>query len=265
MNFESINQLRLELGLNSSSKSDLKKEVKAKIKEIHPDKNNGEFKTEEEKQNYQKLKSALDFLNSSTELVTREEITSLTKIIKDLALVKDEKRQESVLSDKIDSKIKSFKSALLFPKITSTSIAGLLSIIWLFPKTVSEHQVLSRLLNTSDQVFTTFWLFTLGLSAYLWFFLNFLERRYKQRINTLKLETTQNFLFNEFIRYKSYNVESVKNGFLRFSKEELIEFISNYNLNKKEYQYDLRYRSNKGIRGLKGQHGINSFVIWDST
>ena len=241
MKFDSIEQIIREFNLEYTSLENLKKDLKSKLVECHPDKNGGSFKNNEEKEKYESLNLAYEFVsNQRTDIVSRDEISALTKAIKDLAIDKSETKSEEVLLDKINSSIKTYNSIHLFPKITTTAVTGIISFLWLFPKTISEHEILSTIINTSSKGFTFFWIGSLIITGYIWLILKYFERRDASIKRTLNLESTQNMLFNEFIRHQLYDEKVIDKGFLQFRKEDLIEFISGFDLRRREYHYKKR-------------------------
>ncbi len=242
--FNNLNEIIEEFDLSSSTKNDIRKELKIKLKDCHPGVNkDGEFLSDEKKLLFERISSAIEFIDAPVELVLSKEISDLKKVVQDLAIRKNEDeislKKEEVLTKKIDSNIKNYATIHLFPKITSSIIAGLLSIIWLFPKTVSEHMILKKYIDVESPRFSLIWLLGLFFTGYLWLILNMLERRDKERKNSLKLESVQNMLFDEFISYKG-NLGMDEEKEIQFSKEEFIQFIRGFNLRRKEFRPERR-------------------------
>lgn len=258
MNYESIEQVAAEFNLRFTSLENLKKDLKSRLANYHPDKNGGTFKGDDEQDMYEKLSSAYEFVTKQrTDIVSRDEITALTKVIKDLVIDKTETKSEKVLSEKINSSIKGYASVHLFPKISTTAITGVISFLWLFPKTISEHEVLSNLINTSGKGFTYIWLGTLFITGYIWLILKFLERKDASIKRTLNLESTQNMLFNEFIRHQLYDEKIIEKGYLKFKKEDLIEFINGFDFRRKEYDYKRSRRVTTPLNFIFGNRNID--------
>ncbi len=243
MKFESVEQITKEFDLEFISIANLKRELKTKLAKFHPDRNGGSFKSNGDKEIYESLISAYDFVSSQkTDIVSRDEISALTKAIKDLAVEKNKTKTEEVLAERIDNSIKSYSSIHLLPKISTTAIASVISILWLFPETVSEHQILSSLIEPSSNGFTFLWLGTMFFSGIIWIILKLLEMKNASMKKTFNLESTQNMLFNEFVRYQLYDDDIIERGYMKFRKEDLIEFIRGFNLGKRKYDYKRGYR-----------------------
>ena len=121
MKYESIEQITKDFSLSFTDLVDLKKKLKAKLSEYHPDRNGGNFSSKEDKRKYEDLMSAYEFVsNQNAEIVSRDEITALTKAIDRLVVDRTEAKSEKILSERIDSSIKSYSSVHLFPKISTT-------------------------------------------------------------------------------------------------------------------------------------------------
>ncbi len=95
MEFNSLNEIKEEFGIESEEVDSVKKELKKLIKDIHPDKNNGEFKNKLDKKNYHNIQSALDFLEKGFEVVSRVELHALMKSINDLAPISTKQELEA--------------------------------------------------------------------------------------------------------------------------------------------------------------------------
>lgn len=240
--YKSIEQITKEFELKNGSKEDIRKQLKLRLKDCHPDKNGGVFKTAEHQVQFEKLSSAIEFLDTPVEIELRREISDLSKIIMDFAIKKNDDevliKKEENLSKKIESNVNNYASAHLFPKITSSIIAGLLSILWLFPKTISEHKILSKFIDIESPNFAIFWLLTLVCSGCIWLILTMRERRDKELKNSLKLDSVQNMLFDEFIRHLNVTKYDSNTDVISFTKEAFIHFIRGFNLKYHKYRSD---------------------------
>ncbi len=103
MDFNSIDEIVSHFNLDSNEVDEVKKELKDLVKQTHPDKNNGDFKDDKEKDRYHEIQSALKFLgdiHTSISLTTKKEITALTTVLKDLALVREKEVTDGILEKK---------------------------------------------------------------------------------------------------------------------------------------------------------------------
>jgi hypothetical protein len=254
MDFKSLDEIISHFELDNNDVEDLKKELKNLIKKIHPDRNKGEFKNDEDKDLYMEIQDALEFLEGSgrTSLATNNDITALAKVLKDLATTrKDEVAAESIekkgssLTTKLQDSITAFHKQNTTPKITSIVATTLITGLWIFPSTVKDHPLLGALYQYNKE-FTIIWLFSLFAMGLLWLRIKSAERRDEQIKRSYKLESTQNFIFSLFTKWmcanhKNYSINENKRVIL-FSKDDLISFLINrYNF----LQRQLRGTENK--------------------
>jgi len=245
MDFLTIEQIRKHFDIVSDNPDEIKRELRQIIKTIHPDKNGGHFRTKADEKYFFEIQNAIEFIeNINTSLVTRQEMTALTQIFKDLIPSAQLKINESTkrLETKIQSSIKFYKRKHLFPKVTTTSISIIITLVWLFPKTVLEHPVLKHYLTTDNPVFSSLWLAAVFTCAYVWIVLKTFEQKDEEYRKGLCLETNLNKIFTKFIFFHSYNK---KDDFLYFNKDELIEFITKYDFKKDKFRDHInRMKSN---------------------
>ncbi len=240
--YTNINDIKKDFGLQTDDISDLKKELKVLIKDIHPDKNKGEFKNKLDEINYQKIISALDYLDQDFAIVPKSELTALTTILKDNFPAKREEEQIKNLEDKIDKTIKIYRKSNLAPKISSTVIASMLTFIWLFPSTVKDHPILSEYLSPKNIIFTAFWFSSLFLTIVYWLLSKRNEEQLKDMIKRFNLESVQNKLFESFSRMEIYQAKKDNLTFFTFSKDELIGHLTDLNTFTLEYSPQRRGR-----------------------
>jgi cbb3-type cytochrome oxidase subunit 3 len=262
--YTNTEQIIKDFDLKVSLKEELRKELKKKLKDCHPDKVGGEFKTTEQKEYFEKISSAIDFLDTPVELSIRQDIGDLARIVKDLAQIKNENnflyKKEESLATRIDSNVKNYVSTHLFPKIGSSIITGILSMLWFFPKSISEHEVLSRYIDVKSIKFTLTWALAIILTCCIWLILNMLERKETDRRNNLKLESIQNKLFDDFLRYMIHE-KPRESDMIEFTKENFINFIRGFD--KKTHRLSPRQVLFNRIRILLGNSKIDIGLAQD--
>jgi hypothetical protein len=245
MDFVSLGQIRTHFDLSSENPDEIKKELRIIIKTIHPDKNGGVFRTKADEKYFFEIQNALDYLeNINTALVTRQELRALTQVLKDFIPASQSKVNEKalILETRIDSSIKYFKNNHILPKISTTVISTILTALWLFPKSISEHPVLKNYLSTNNPLFNILWLFAIVACGCTWVILKTFESKDEKIKKGLRLETNINKMFTSFIR--EYPLRDDKNGFIYFDEDALITFIMDYNF----YRY---YSSRYSLTRLK--------------
>lgn len=229
MKFNSTDEIKKHFDLASDTTSDLKSQLHEIIKKIHPDKNGGSFRTKADEKYFLEIQDAIEFLDNSNNLpVTRQELSLITQILKDILPASQIKQSENylILENKIQTSIKFYKSKHLFPKISTSALAIVLTAIWLFPNSVSEHPVLKNYFKTDNPTFGIFWFGSVFLCAMTWLILKAVEKRDKELKRGLSLETNLNKIFTRFIDYRYHG--KVVDDFFYFNKDELIDFILEY-------------------------------------
>ena len=231
MEYYSIKEIRDEFGIDSESPDEIRKELIKKLSKIHPDKNKGEFSSGKEKEDYLKINSAIRFLDEQTKdqeaLIPLKDVTDLIKTVKELVPTNNENKSVEKLRIKIDDSIDKLKHRNRTPKIATSSITALLTILWVFPSAVKQHPILGRYIDPtclSFSIFTIIWLFSLMFAAIFWSFLRRIENKeaaFKKRLN---LESVQNSLFKEFIDTGRHRTPT--DSQVRFLKAEFVKFLA---------------------------------------
>lgn len=243
--FSSIEEIKSYFGIDNDTVEDIRKELRKRIKEFHPDTTNGEFKSIEQQERYDNLSNAIQFLdneglNNSNLILSKNELTSLIKrtINHEMSLFhgqtnNEEKIQktENQLKAIVEESVVKFQKYHLFPKITSVVIVSIISLIWLFPETATKHPVLRELIDIHHIGFTAFWLFSLMLVGSFWFILTIHENRDKTIKTSYSLDSTQNRIFRLFIgslysKFKGVKHEGDRRAII-FEKDWLLNFLIN--------------------------------------
>lgn len=224
MNYTTIKEIIEEFDLEHSEISDVRKELKALLKLVHPDNNGGKgFKDKVAKLTYNKLMSAIKFIDEQILTITKNELAT---IVKDLVPVNDNKEEYLKLARQIKYEIRNLKKSNLLPRISTSAVAIVISFIWLFPSTVLEHPVLSKIIEPTSQLFTIIWICSLIIVGLVWLVAKRKEKIMKEALNKLNLEMIQNNIFLKSIRGKIYSAEKEKIDYITFSKDDIIDFFS---------------------------------------
>jgi len=230
MEYYNIKQIRDEFGIDSESPDEIRKELIKRISKIHPDKNKGEFSSEKEKEDYLEISSAIEFLDEQVKdqkaLIPLKDVTDLIKTVKELVPTNNENTSAEKLRIKIDDNIDKLKHRNQTPKIATSSITALLTILWVFPSTIQQHPILSMYIDPTGIMFTVVWLYSLMLTAMLWWILRRIENREAASKKRLNLESVQNSLFEEFIDTGRHTAPT--GGQVRFLKAEFVKFLTRH-------------------------------------
>ncbi|MES2838050.1 MAG: hypothetical protein V4667_11040 [Bacteroidota bacterium] len=237
MDFKSIDEIISHFDLDVSEADEIKRELKSLIKKVHPDKNHGSFKSDKDKDFYMEIQSALEFLESgNTSLATKNDITALAKVLKDLAITRKEEvatesieKKNSSLTVKLQDSITDFHRQHSTPKITSLVITTIITALWAFPTIVKDHPLLGFLYQFNGE-FTIIWITSLFAMGMLWTRIKTAERKDEAIKKNYKLESTQNAIFTLFTKWLAANLHHYeireKKRYLKFSKDDLISFLT---------------------------------------
>lgn len=228
MEYYNTKQIRDEFGIDSESPDEIRKELIKRISKIHPDKNKGEFSSEKEKEDYLKIGSAIEFLDEQAKdqkaLIPLKDVTDLIKTVTELVPTNNENTSAEKLKIKIDDSIDKLKHRNQTPKIATSSITALLTILWVFPSTIQQHPILSMYIDPTGIIFTVVWLYSLIFTATLWWILIRRENKDAALKKRLSLESVQNSLFKKFIDNRRHSTPT--SGQVRFLKAEFVIFLT---------------------------------------
>lgn len=223
--FDSIEQIKKEFNIKVDQVHGIRKELKRIQASIHPDKNNGEFISDSEKNQYLSINEAIDYIDNYNEkraLMPLREITDLVNVIKELIPSSAEK-QESKLVENLETKIKNIKDRhkYWYPKITSTAIFAVLSFIWLFPSALKENPILNKFIDIDGSIIFGIWITSFIITAFVWLVLLREEELERNFLSVLKTETMQDSIFVGFIRTLRHS----GNTPLSFTKGDFINYL----------------------------------------
>lgn len=253
MVFNSINDIKEHFGIEVENINDLRKELKKRLVNSHPDKTGGNFKGKTQQREHDELSEAIKFIdNSSTDLaIYRSELTELRKKVDELAALKENQNllaKENItklLENHIDDSVVRFQKKHYTLKISSLAATTIITSIWVFPTVVENHPVLKNILVLNSIPFTIIWIGSLIFAGYIWYSTKRIEKKDKILKLNYSIDTTQNIIFKLFCawlrasKYKNYDYESKS---YRFSRDDLFNFVLNhYNNMYKEFGefYDL--------------------------
>lgn len=225
--FTTIEEIQKEFSILDDNPEVIEKELQKLLAENHPDKTGGKFLDDNQEERYFLISKAIDSLknlkNENTQVVPISVFNSLVDIIKENKNVVSKNDNNLLIQHSIDNAIKRVPSQNLFPKISLSTITGIISFIWFFPNTIKEHPILSDLIKTNNKYFTLIWAIILLFTIYFWLITLFSENKQKSFIESLNTELTQEDIFQRFIHsdYLIYHDD------ITFYKADLVKFIEN--------------------------------------
>lgn len=176
-----INHFNLEV--DETNVSDIRSALVQLLANSHPDKSGGGFSTEEQKERYNNIQSAIENLNilssQQNALVSVNQITEIIRAVTD-AIAPKKEDQKSNIEFKIKNELKrEIKSNYNPIKIGSGTIVGVCTGLITFSKTLSENPILATLLKVP--YINSILLSILFISATWFVFTWFREKRDEQR------------------------------------------------------------------------------------
>ncbi|MGL6221326.1 MAG: hypothetical protein ACRC36_25085, partial [Lacrimispora sphenoides] len=239
-----VDEIKARYGIDSIELEEIRMELRRILREIHPDNNSGEYDV-----NYfTKVSADLSFIdNEMKNKNTSEVMVPLDKMMYTLIeathnanfKIKQMEELQNKLEKSIDNQMIRLRSKFRTPRVGLSTITAVLSFIWLFPDKIISHPVFKKLngsANLSDNFILTIsliWLFVCYMTGMYWIMTAMHEKKEKELLEKIKLESEQNDLFMEFL-----NTELNKNI---FSKQDFIDYIINVSYYKHDYFRYLSY------------------------
>ena len=219
--FSSVEMIMDQFGIEEESMDELRAKLRMMQTDHHPDKNGGSFVDEDSERKYHELDKAISYIDSinknNTDLVTISAVTDLTKAVTAMVAAQNEvSSKDTLLSSEINRSVESYHSRLKTPRIALTAITVSISAIWMFPNTVKEHPVLSKLINFDSMSTNFVWLYMLIIAVVFWVITWRREELTKEQNESLKTESVQNRFFTSFINRLDSDT---------FTLEDFVEFI----------------------------------------
>lgn len=244
--FNSVDQVKEYFSLKSSTIDEMIKELRALLikYKCHPDLNgSNEFDSEDKKILYENIINAMNFLKLPHK-ANSNEYDSVLKLLNELVKDKSDSTiidRENKLKENIDIDIKKFESIYYFPKLSTSLLSLIFSMLMFLPDTIYKHVFLKKYINVYSPIFVSLWLLILVLTAIVWAFTSMFKRINYEFKNKLLLESIQNDIFDEFILKRIRRVDNISNCIgvdIEFSKSEFIDFVEVFC--KYKYRYFIR-------------------------
>lgn len=247
MVYNNIDDLKEEFNITKNKPELIRKELLKIQKNIHPDKNKGKFKSKKDEVLFNKITEAKDFIDNISKekealiQVPTSKLTEFIEMAAEISHTNSKKYSDEGLSQHIERRMTEEKTRHRFPKISIAFLTGVLTFLWLFPYQINEHPILNQYIDVTSSFFILIWLDSILITLALWFYYGEKERRTKELMSKLKVESFQNELFELFIGdnrfHERYHDKHHNKG--EFLKEDFIEYIIHYF----RYSYGISTRS----------------------
>lgn len=151
MKFQSINQIKEEFNIKGENISEIRKQLLEILKQIHPDNNNGKFKSESDQGRFTLLTEALEFLkneNYSEALVSTDKNTDILNFTKnELTLAEKEERINQKKEECRNVNREYQKSRYFLPRLGSGFFSGFCALLIAFAEQLKTHPLFSQILG----------------------------------------------------------------------------------------------------------------------
>lgn len=243
MRWNSITQIVKELNLESdpSDIHDVKKELKNIIAILHPDKSNGEFKSEADKEKFLNYKEAYEFCENQEQIVNSEKmlvpLDTVTDLVKTITQNLSESKKQSIeerLNYASNNWTTQISKKYLLPKISLGTVTAFLGFVFWFPETMKDHPYISDYLNSYFA--PVFWAYIVLILSFLWVNVWQVESKSKEITSIILSVNMQQFvlndLYSEFKSSHSYSFSKidVTKSYLRILQESLFMYKDSHNI-----------------------------------
>lgn len=232
-NYSSINEIKKDFFIKDEDLSTVRDVLNKMRAEVHPDTTKGIFEDKSQEEQYHNINSAIEYidkLKNNQSLMVIEKMTDLMKIVADITPNNRQNNLENNLNNNISTAVSTHKSIWFLPKISLTAITTILTFIFFLPESISSSPILLKLVNISNEMLIRCWLVLLLITIFLWFIAYLNNEAAKKKLMLLKIDSTQNHLFNSFLSLQKNEI---------FTKDELTHFIYKWNKHEIENKYPL--------------------------
>ncbi|WNH54493.1 hypothetical protein [Stenotrophomonas oahuensis] len=162
---------KFELDADPTDSNGVLKALRKRLGELHPDRNGGDFASEESQLNYLRIQSAIESLEPSGTLVPLKEVTALvetfTKAFAPLAGAQEESlraQRNSLIKESVRAQHRGIK-------VTSGTFLAISTGLLAFMGALKENPVLGKILEIqhADMVILSAWLYSGAFFAIAWY------------------------------------------------------------------------------------------------
>jgi len=272
MDYSSLDEIKNVFFLKSNNLADMRRELVQKSSLLHPDKNYGMFQDSNTEDQYIKMNGAIQYidkiLGNEMQLVPISAITEIIKVVKStIPENSDTQLNKKIIVEqnfhtKLDTRKNDYLSNYNGPKIISTFIATIITIIWFFPNIINEHPILSHYIQIDNFYFFLLWIGSIATTSIIWILLKLKERRTEKILKYLKNEITQENMFWDFISWMGFNDGNTNNKI--FTKSHFEHYILRYYSERhhsEDYQFYRKSLFTKDFIDIEVAHEIANILL----
>lgn len=228
-----LEEIRKRYNISGNDLEEMKAQLKIKIKEIHPDSGH-DFDSAYFSQLCDDLTYVENLIrnseNQNTLVPISEVLQTLAGILQTPAR-KDEDDKEVLnkkISENIQDRLMITKKHLKTSKIGSTTIAAVITFLWMFPNQVIEHPLIQMLFGDDwlgrrifILIITIIWLYALLFAIGIWLRSIRIEKIAKDIMERSKLESVQNEIFMSYLSFIYPDKQFSKSHFMEYLAHSL--------------------------------------------
>jgi ribosomal protein S25 len=227
MNWRSTEDVIRSLKLSSDSKdfNALKRELRTRLAEVHPDKNGGQFADEATEAEYNKISAAYEFItHASDDAHALIPVTQLPAIIKAVREAQVAPTQTQINSLKAECRTESRAMAHdrhLLPKIGSGVFAAICAFLFTFSGSLADHPLLGMYAkNPMVQI----GLLVVAASSGFFFIMTWSrERREEAKVEWLMSDQGRRDIFDKLLREARDPMSGRRKG--QFTARQVVDAI----------------------------------------
>ena len=254
MTWTSIEQIVRGLRLDSrfDDYDGLKRELRIKIAELHPDKKGGEFSSSEDEGRYNSALSAYEFVNllchESTALVSVTQLPAIIKAVRDAQLGSTQQQVGQLRAECREENRLDAHNRYALPRISSGVFAAVCASLFTFSGSLAEHPLLGIL--AKNMIFQIS-LLVLAFYAGIFFLLTWVQERKEDALaDYLMSEKARRKIFDQVLHKTRVLSEDVSSQ--QFTIRDVMDVVDTQWTGHRHYKSSSIFKSVLfGNRGVK--------------
>jgi hypothetical protein len=129
--YSSTDDIRVDFGIAETELPEIRSRLRSMQGTIHPDKNEGAFASNEDKERFHQLNKAIDYIDSQApgrDLVPISAVTDLTRAVTELVKAQSSSTYNR-LSEQVSNSVEAYRSKFRIPKIALSAISAAIAAI----------------------------------------------------------------------------------------------------------------------------------------
>ncbi len=225
-----VDEIRKKYDAKNDTLEEIKRKLRNKLGEIHPDNNKGDY----DKDYFKEVSDDLEYIEkeiskgkSKKEIqLTANDIVELIQGLNEInSFAKRDTGNEmkKELDESIQEQTVKFTKQFKIKRYSLTGVTTLITFLWMIPDKILEHPILKQFFNGNmHSVFMIMlsfvWVFLLLCTILYWIITFKIEGIEKEILEEVKIESVQNRLFMDYLEYRVKDKVS-------FSKKDFMDHL----------------------------------------